>query len=65
MADARDIGRMKPLAIGSRGSKKDFIGLFCLIRDVIPLESLITMAESGPKKAKYSRLLFLKQEFRR
>jgi hypothetical protein len=60
MADARDIGRMKLLAIGSRGSKKDFVDLFCLTREVITLESLIAMAESGLKEAKYSRLLFLK-----
>jgi hypothetical protein len=60
MADARDIGRMKLLAIGSRGSKKDFMDLFCLTRDVITLESLIAMAEKEPKEVKYSRLLFLK-----
>ncbi len=60
MADARDIGRMKLLAIGSRGSKKDFMDLFCLTRDVITLESLIAVAEKEPKEVKYSRLLFLK-----
>ena len=60
MADARDIGRMKLLAIGSRGSKKDFVDLFCLTRDVITLESLIAMAESQHKEVKYSRLIFLK-----
>jgi hypothetical protein len=60
MADARDIGRMKLLAVGSRGSKKDFIDLFCLTREVITLESLISMTESEPKEVKYSRLLFLK-----
>jgi hypothetical protein len=60
MADARDIGRMKLLAVGSRGSKKDFADLFCLTREVITLESLIAMAETGLKEAKYSRLIFLK-----
>jgi hypothetical protein len=60
MADARDIGGMKLLAIGSRGSKKDFVDLFCLTREVITLESLIGTAERGLKEAKYSRLLFLK-----
>ena len=60
MADARDIGRMKLLAIGSRGSKKDFMDLYCLTRDVITLESLMAIAESEPKEVKYSRLLFLK-----
>ena len=60
MADARDIGRMKLLAIGSRGSKKDFVDLFCLTRDVIPLESLIALSESEHREVRYSRLLFLK-----
>ena len=44
MADAKDIGRMKIMAIGSRGSKKDFVDLYCLTREIIPLESLIAMA---------------------
>jgi hypothetical protein len=60
MADARDIGRMKLMAIGSRGSKKDFVDLFCLTRDVISLESLIATAEGEAKDIRYSRLLFLK-----
>ncbi|MEW6663984.1 MAG: nucleotidyl transferase AbiEii/AbiGii toxin family protein [Thermodesulfobacteriota bacterium] len=60
MADARDIGRMKLLAIGSRGSKKDFVDLFCLTRDVVTLESLIATVEGEHKEVKYSRLLFLK-----
>ena len=60
MADARDIGRMKLFAIGSRGSKKDFVDLFCLTRDITNLESLIAIAESEHKGLKYSKLLFLK-----
>lgn len=60
MADARDIGRMKLLAIASRGSKKDFVDLFCLTRGVISLESLIALSESEHREVRYSRLLFLK-----
>jgi hypothetical protein len=60
MADVRDIGRMKLLAIASRGSKKDFVDLFCLTRDIIPLESLIALSESECREVKYSRLVFLK-----
>ena len=60
MADAKDIGRMKIMAIGSRGSKKDFVDLYCLTREIIPLESLIAMAMEEDRGIRYSKLLFLK-----
>ena len=60
MADPRDIGRMKIIAIGSRGSRKDFVDLYCLTREVITLESLITIAMEENGGIKYSKLLFLK-----
>jgi len=60
MADARDIGRMKIISIGSRGSKKDFVDLYCLTREIITLESLIAMATEEDRGIKYSKLLFLK-----
>ena len=60
MADPRDIGRMKIISIGSRGSKKDFVDIYCLTRDVITLESLITMAMEENRGIHYSKLLFLK-----
>lgn len=60
MADAKDIGRMKIMAIGSRGSKKDFVDLYCLAREIIPLESLIAMAMEEDLGIRYSKLLFLK-----
>ena len=60
MADPRDIGRMKLMSIGSRGSKKDFVDLYCLTREIITLESLITMAMEENRGIKYSKLLFLK-----
>jgi hypothetical protein len=60
IADPRDIGRMKIMAIGSRGSKKDFIDLYCLTRKIITLESLIMVAMEEDRGVKYSKLLFLK-----
>jgi hypothetical protein len=60
MADARDIGRMKLLSIGSRGSKKDFVDLYCLTREKILLETLITAAMEEDHGVRYSKLLFLK-----
>jgi len=60
IADPRDIGRMKIISIGSRGSKKDFVDLYCITRDKITLESLIKMAMGEGEGIKYSKLLFLK-----
>ena len=60
MADLRDIGRMKILSIGSRGSKKDFVDLYCLTRKVIPLDSLLILAMEEDHGVRYSKLLFLK-----
>ena len=60
MADARDIGRMKLLSIGSRGSKKDFVDLYCLTRELIALDTLITAAMTEDRGVRYSKLLFLK-----
>jgi hypothetical protein len=60
MADPRDIGRMKVLSIGSRGSRKDFVDLFCLTRETIPLPSLLAMAMEESGGIRYSKLHFLK-----
>ena len=60
IADPKDIGRMKILSIGSRGSKKDFVDLFCLTREMISLESLLAMAMEESQGIRYSKLHFLK-----
>ena len=60
MADSRDIGRMKIMSIGSRGSKKDFVDLYCLTREIITLDSLIVTTMEEDRGVKYSKLLFLK-----
>lgn len=60
MADPKDIGRMKILSIGTRGSKKDFVDLYCLTRKVIPLGPLLSLAMEEDHGVRYSKLLFLK-----
>jgi len=60
MADPRDIGRMKLMSIGSRGSRKDFVDLYCITRKVISLESLLSLAMEEDHGIRYSKLLFLK-----
>ena len=60
MADSRDIGRMKLIAIGSRGSKKDFVDLYCLTRENTSLESLLTATMKPKEGIRYNKLLFLK-----
>ena len=39
-----DIGVMKLSAINSRGTRRDFVDLYCL-RDIVPLERLLQLAE--------------------
>lgn len=60
MADAMDIGRMKLVAIGTRGGKKDFIDVYCLTRERMTLESLIETAMEENRGVSYSKVLFLK-----
>jgi len=59
-AHAIDIVRIKLLSVGRRGSKKDFVDLYCITREQIKLESLIKMAMKENRGVKYSKLLFLK-----
>ena len=44
LASPIDIGVMKLSAINSRGTRRDFIDLYCL-RDIAPLEQLLQLAE--------------------
>jgi hypothetical protein len=44
LASPIDIGIMKLSAISSRGTRRDFIDLYCL-RDIAPLERLLQLAE--------------------
>jgi predicted nucleotidyltransferase component of viral defense system len=54
LASPTDIGLMKLAAINSRGSRRDFIDLFCL-QDIVSLDRLIELA---PRKY-HDRPLFL------
>lgn len=60
MADAVDIGRMKLLTIASRGSRKDFVDIFCLTRQSISLKALVNEFIAENQGVRFSRLLFLK-----
>jgi hypothetical protein len=60
MAHAVDIGRMKLFSIASRGSRKDFIDLYCLTRVVISMEDLLSLAVGGQQGLRFNSLLFLK-----
>ena len=60
MADAADIGLMKLHAIAGRGSKKDFMDLYCLTRATISLEQLLMLALEEHATVRFNRLLFLK-----
>lgn len=45
LADLRDIAAMKLSAIAARGSRKDFIDLFVIAREVAPLPALLQVFE--------------------
>ncbi len=45
LASPTDIGVMKLAAINSRGTRRDFVDLYCL-RDMTPLEKLLQLAET-------------------
>jgi hypothetical protein len=60
MADPIDIGRMKLFSIASRGSRKDFIDLYCLTHSVLPLNELLNLVFEEQKGLRFNPLLFLK-----
>ena len=59
LADKRDIAAMKIDAISSRGSKKDFIDLYFLMKKY-SLNELFNFFETKYKNIKYNRLHILK-----
>ena len=59
MADERDIGAMKIEAISGRGSKKDFVDLFMLLKKY-PLSELLNFFHEKYKKYNYNMLHILK-----
>ena len=59
LADERDIGAMKIQAISDRGSKKDFVDLFVLLK-IYPLKELLNFFRKKYKKFNYNQLHILK-----
>lgn len=45
LADPRDIAVMKVIAIGGRGSRKDFIDLYCLLKGGMNLPEILSLIE--------------------
>ena len=43
LADPRDIAVMKVIAIGGRGSRKDFIDLYCLLKGGMNLPEILSL----------------------
>jgi len=54
IADIRDIGCMKISAVSSRGSKKDFIDLFFICKNVLSLEELLELFKKKYKDINYN-----------
>lgn len=59
VADLRDIVPMKLSAISQRGSKKDFIDLYFLLK-IYPLDELLTFFEKRFEKVEYSKMHLIK-----
>ena len=45
LADLRDIAVMKVVAIGGRGSRKDFVDLYCLLKGGVKLPEILSLVE--------------------
>lgn len=60
IADPLDIGRMKLFSIARRGSRRDFIDLYCLTQEVLSLGDLLSRVIESHKSVRFNRLLFLK-----
>jgi len=59
LADLRDIACMKIDAISSRGSKKDFIDIYFLLKELY-LKELLNLFDKKYREIKYNRLHILK-----
>ena len=60
LADPRDIAVMKLVAIGGRGSRKDFVDLFFFLQDGGSLESTLELARRRFQKVDYNEYHLLK-----
>jgi len=59
LADIRDIALMKLIAISARGSRKDFVDLYSILRNGIPLEDCFRLLPDkyGPGRANAYHIL--------
>ena len=60
VADLRDIGCMKIDAISSRGTKRDFIDLFFICKELISLNNLLSLFKRKYKSVNYNMIHILK-----
>jgi hypothetical protein len=60
VADPRDIAVMKLIAIGGRGSRKDFVDLFFYLKSGGTLEGTLTMLEQRFQEVDYNAYHLLK-----
>lgn len=54
IADIRDIAAMKLDAIQSRGKKRDFIDLFALLKQGLPIDDIISCLEKKYSRSNYN-----------
>ncbi len=59
-ADPRDIGVMKIVAIGGRGSRKDFVDLYFILRSGEAIDSLLALLRRRFSKVDYNEYHLLK-----
>lgn len=60
IADPIDIGCMKIDAISSRGSRKDFIDLYVICNEIVPLYEMLRFFEMKYKGIEYNKVHILK-----
>lgn len=60
IADSRDIGCMKISAVSSRGTKKDFIDLFFICKNIIDFKELLELFKKKYKDVDYNMIHILK-----
>ena len=60
LASINDIACMKLVAIGQRGTKKDFVDMYTILKDHLTFEELLNMFDKKYKDIKYSKTHFLK-----
>lgn len=60
IADIRDIAAMKIAAIASRGAKRDFVDLYFICKEVVPLRDVIQLYDKKYKNLAATKMHILK-----